>query len=231
MLYKEEFQSFNNTISPFEEGVNIVSLFTDSKRLLKESKYLIYNEVRRSPMSFYYSMFPVLDDLGNEKSVRLMFNEAKAFMTPVEMLQSLCDFKKKCYGELPVFIVMDFSMADSRCALHSFTKGICRAIQQLKVVHINLKLLFIMPEKSPFKVRHDVWIKQTKDNMCRKMADGSVSVFQCRKEAVDELRASIVFGKALISALTEEVKLDVDDNIIKNIEDYSTIFEEYCEVS
>lgn len=235
MIYKEEFTKFNSEINPFEDGTNVVTVFMEGRRkLTPEVKYLIFNEARKSSLSYYYGMSAQNTQLAKENGLRFIFSDYKSGLTSVKMLQELCGFKTVCYGELPVLVVMDFTLADSTCATHAFIKGIKRAVNDIRRMNIGIKMLFIMPSRSPFKVTHDLWLVNNDKGLIRKVSKDEVFTFNCNEEAVNEMRTSLIFR----NAFNDLAYIGVDAIDISNfmgikgtVADWSYKFDDYYEVS
>lgn len=235
MYCKEKFKEFNSKIKPFDNDENVISIFMEGKKkLTPEVKFLIYNETRKSALSFYYSMFAQNTQLAKENGLRFIFSECKFGRTSIQMLQELCIFKTACYGELPVLVVLDFTLADNTCSAHNFVKGLKRAINDIKRYNTGVKMVFILPSKSPFKVSHDSWLLMNDKGLIRKNPSGEMDIFTCDQSAVDELRDSIIFRTAFNELAGLGTKtLDVDDipSLPEYISDLSYHFDRYYDVS
>ena len=223
MVCKDTFKEFNSEINPFYGNNKIVTVFMEGrKKITPEIEYLIFNQARVSAISFYYSMFAQNNHLARENGLKFIFADSKFKLTSVQMLQELCRFKQECYGDLPIFIVMDFTLADSSCAIHSFVKGMKRALADIRRLNTEMNMLFILPSKSPFKVNHDCWLLANSDGLIRKLNNGDTVSFKCTNESVCELRNSIIFRNAFSDlAYITPAALDMD-----NVIEFSTYLSE-----
>lgn len=234
MFHKREFIKFNNEICPFKDS-KCVTVFTDLQKYLSpEVKYLILNEIRTSDLSCYYGTSWQNSYLEMATGLKFIFSEYKTKLTPMQMLQYLCSFKTNHLGDLTLFIVMNFNYSDKSCYEQAFINGLKKAVDDIKRMYMNVKLLFILPSKANFKVQHDLWLLSNEKGLIRKISEEESNVFTCTQEAVNELRNSLIY-RSIFDTLayigTSNLDIEEPDMFKSQMSKFNKKFDEYYEVS